>query len=271
MKTTQWNFKTITALFIILTISCGCDRYKFTPLEDTSPTATEAGFSEENSDQTQPVDPTPPSEEDELETVPVQPNSTIVGLDGGHFDLDTASQVYPFYHGKTNHHEHEYDDKHDVKEVDFFNLLNGSFTEVSERIALAQEFVVIVANAELSPGVIIEINDESMLATEYQKRVRLFENGDTSALQTFSLYDLKNLKVKFSSINLMDNILVATSTKCVVSNVPGAHGEYRNGAFLIQILDKNLAKISSQYHSALPDGGLLWEATLFWHRDSQCQ
>jgi hypothetical protein len=197
-----------------------------------------------------------------------QDNPEDPGLDGGHFDLDTSSQVYSLSAGRTDHHVHEYDDKHNVNHVDFFNLLDSGFTKISDNVGPTQSFVIIVANAQLSPGAILEINGTDYTVVDYQKKVEDFRNG-AQTLTAFSLISanpLSSLKMKFKADALKSGGLIPTQTGCVVKNDPGANGEYRNGALTIQILDSAVAKIDAVTKTAAVNGGLLWEATIFWHK-----
>ncbi|HEX4923329.1 MAG TPA: hypothetical protein VFV50_04555 [Bdellovibrionales bacterium] len=187
------------------------------------------------------------------------------GLDGGHFDLDTSSRVYSFSQGRTDKHVHEYDDKYNVSFADFFNLNGDGFTKITDRVGATQAFYVIVANAQLSPGAVLEINGVDYPVVDYQNKILAGGLGP----RTFTLggpNQLTSLKIKFRADALTTNGLIATQTSCVVSNDPGANGEYRNGALIVQILDAATAKLDTATKTAAVDGGLLWEATLFWHK-----
>ncbi|MEQ1877490.1 MAG: hypothetical protein ABL958_12660 [Bdellovibrionia bacterium] len=190
------------------------------------------------------------------------------GLDGGHFDIDTSSQVYALGSGHTDHHVHEYDDKHNVNYVDFFNLLDAGFTKISSNIGPTESFIIIVANAQLSPGAIIEINGTSYPVVDYQKKVEDFRSGAASALTVFTLNSansLTSLKLKFKADALKSGGLIPTQTGCVVKNDPGINGEYRNGALIVQILNAANARIDATTKTAV--SGLLWESTVFWHKE----
>lgn len=200
------------------------------------------------------------------------PQTPELGLKGGHFDLDTSSQVYQFNQGSTDRHIHEYDDKYNVTKVDFFNLLDSKLTQVSDRVAAGQTFYIIVGNAALSPGAILEVNGIDVGVVEYQNRVSRFMAGDVAALQQFSLASLQSFRLKFAKDDLGQGVLVPTQTNCVVNNKPSARNEYRNGALVVQILDSQKIGISPDTRTALPTGGLLWEASIFWHKDgTACQ
>ncbi|MEQ1877660.1 MAG: hypothetical protein ABL958_13530 [Bdellovibrionia bacterium] len=184
------------------------------------------------------------------------------GLDGGHFDLDTSSSIYPLGNGRTDHHVHEYDDRHNVASVDFFNLLDGGFTEISSKVSAGQEFIIIVANAQLSTGTYLEINGSTTRSTVYQTRVDDYRAG--APLTKYTLATLTSFKLKFDANAITGGGLIPTQTSCVVGNDAGAKGEYRNGALTIQILDAATAQLSPTTKTAT--AGLLWEATVFWHK-----
>jgi hypothetical protein len=193
------------------------------------------------------------------------PDSSDRGLAGGHFDLDTASQVYSFGNGHTDKHEHEYDDKYDVNFVDFLNMASG-FTRIRDRVSSTQRFYIIVANAQLSPGGVLEINGTDYPVTSYQQKVSNFRN----LLPTYSLSELASFKIHFDRNAITQGGLVGTITSCVRSNQAGANGEYRDGALTVQILEANTAAINPATGTAAAQGGFLWEATIFWHHDGDC-
>lgn len=208
----------------------------------------------------------------------VAPGSMPGGITGGHFDLDTSSRVYPFDGGQTDQHVHEYDDKYGVNGADFFALFDSRLGEIPELIPdRARKFILLVSNAELSPGAVIEINGNRMSALDYQKRARaLLASG--GVLPSYSLNAttgttrLVSLKVSFSADVIVKSGLVPTATGCVRRNRRGARGEYRDGALLVQALDSATYRVDPATGAASQQGsgGLLWEATLFWHKDSQC-
>lgn len=195
-------------------------------------------------------------------------NPNDPGISGGHFDLDTSHMVYAANKGTTDHHVHEYDDEYKTTQIDFFNLLDPKFTKLSDVINSSQNFVITIANAELSPGAMIEINGVLISAGDLKKKVDAFLAGQP--LTQYSIggaNPLTSLKIKFSRDVLSQSGLVPTQTGCVRSNDLGANGQYRNGALTIQIHDAARFKLDAKTLAATPDGGLLWEATVFWHKD----
>lgn len=197
------------------------------------------------------------------------------GLKGGHFDLDTSSAAYAPSAGQTDHHVHEYDDKYGVTYADYFNLLDAKFKNINEAVPVQSRFVLVIANAQLSPGGVVEINGQRLSVGDYQKKVDQYLAGQSSALTVFTLdgsagTKLSSLKIGFSPDALMNNGLIGTETGCVVRNDPGKMGEYRNGALLIQAIDVALLKLDPATRAAQLNGGLLWESTIFWHWDGGC-
>lgn len=194
-----------------------------------------------------------------------------LGLKGGHFDFDTASAVYDSNDGESDRHQHEYDNKYDIRYVDFFNILDREQTKITSRISPTQEFLITVANAESSPGVLLDINGVTISVVDYQKKVDEFIAGNAAALETFNLGTLKDFKVKFASDTISEQVLVPIYYKCPIENKPSASGQYRNGALVIQLHDKAAIKLDPKTRVAIKGGGLEWEAFLFWHRDSRCR
>ena len=194
------------------------------------------------------------------------PETIEGGLIGGHFDLDTSSKIYDFSDGDTDRHIHEYDDKFDVTYVDFFGMLDDKLGEINEVVQANSRFAIIVANANLSPGAIIEVNGRRQLATEYQA-----QNGNLATNMKYTLgsapghLKLTSLKVLFKPDAIINGGLIPTQTGCVRDNDPGKQNEYRNGALIVQAIDLNSAQIDPATGTA--SSGLLWEATVFWHKD----
>ncbi len=190
------------------------------------------------------------------------------GIPGGHFDLDTATQTYAFNMGTTVRHVHEYDDKYNVTGVDFFNLIDKEFVEPAEAVSPDQTFKIIVANAQLSPGARIAINDQAYSVADWQKRT---QSGD---LPIFSLggaagtQKLQSLALTFDPQKPISSQLIPTVTDLVRKNVPGPGQSYRAGALTIQIIDANQGQIDPALGVAkIGAPGMLWESTLFWHKD----
>ena len=155
-----------------------------------------------------------------------------------------------------------------MNRVDFFNMLDTKFTTISSRVASGQEFYVIVANAQLSTLTALEINGIRYSTPNYQANAQKFLNGGGGLLPTFTLdagNPLSQFALAFRADAITSGGLIATQTGCVRANDAGASGEYRDGALTIQILDAATASLDGATGAA--STGLLWESTVFWHKD----
>ncbi len=234
-----------------------------------------------------------------LATIPDDP-----GLLGGHFDLDTSHLIYPFNGGATDGHVHQWDDKHDLTTIDLFNLPDGNGSPLHEindnqnAVGPSQLFMLTVANQELSPGGVLDINGTSIGVVDYRSLLDRYLTGTLGPGEVFPQYKLVpptpaetlagvqqlfSLKLSFDAFAIIAGDLLPTNTGDVKANTPGALGEYRNGALMIQALDasdvgggfvydavtERYVAGSTAIHS--PHGyatdGLVWEATVFWHWD----
>lgn len=174
------------------------------------------------------------------------------GLIGGHFDLDTSSQLYPPSQGKTDHHVHQYDDKYNVTYADYFNLLDGKFGNINEIVAPSDRFTLVILNAQLSRGGVVSINGQDSNVFDYQNKA----DNSIYTLDGSAGIKLSSLRIGFKPDVLAAGGLIGTDTSCVVRNDPGKLGEPRNGALIIRAMSLT--------------GDLLWESTLFWHWDNGC-
>jgi hypothetical protein len=223
------------------------------------------------------------------------------GLAGGHFDLDTATQIYALGSGITNKHTHEWDDKTGLTGVDYFNLVgcsvaapkgepspcledpslvatDPSYDHLDSTIpSNTQQFILVVANDRLSTGGVMELNSTSLSVVTYGNLISDAVAG-TGTLPVYQLgasppagvQQLTSLKMNFNRLAILQGGLVGTNTGCVRDNLPGPNGEYRNGALTMQAIawdgTQSVAQlIHDDNHYAERD--LLWEATIFWHWD----
>ena len=230
------------------------------------------------------------------------------GLLGGHFDLDTSRQTYAFDTGTTDGHVHEWDDKHNLTTIDYMNLPDGGggplfeINDASLGIDPSTVFMLTVANTDLSPGGVLEINGTSIDVSDFHKLMTRYLKGEfkdkegpfpllkldppTVSEVAAGVAQLSSLKLSFDAFAILSGDLVPSVTGCVRKNNAGQKGEYRNGALMIQALDASdvsdgfehngaiqqyvagSAAIHSQ-HSYATDG-LFWESTVFWHWDGPC-
>ena len=176
------------------------------------------------------------------------------GLSGGHMDVDTDSQVLGDGRGGgTDGHVHEYDDKTNRTYIDYLDVFppGGSklrnITEVG--IDPAEDFIVLVANADWSPGATLVINDKGYNVVEYQRMIHraLAKWNGTSPLTDpdgdpliLSLDDLAasggQFRMSFDSLALIAGGLLPTNTGCVNRTNSITKGRWRNGALILQVV-----------------------------------
>ncbi len=199
-----------------------------------------------------------------------EPQAQIGGLPDGHFDFDTSIDTYEFKEGTTVAHVHEYDDAFNVTGVDMFNLLDPKLVSPSEVIEKDQRFKIIVANAQFSPGARITINGQTFLATDWQKKSLSDDLPVFSLSGAAGTQKLKGLSVAFDPKESISTQLIPTETSLVRSNAPGPGDSYRAGALTIQMIDSKDGQIDANLGVAkIGADGMLWEATLFWHRKTE--
>jgi len=212
----------------------------------------------------------------------------------------------------TDGHVHQWDDDHNLTTIDYFDMLDpGKLFEINDATgfgiaATDQPFVLTIANSELSPGGLLTINGIETPVVEYQARLNRYLTGTLLPGEAFPVYtfgspgkaigkglglgvelqQLLSLTLGFDVNAILDGGLLPTKTGCVKGNVPGAKGEYRNGALMIQALDASDVEggyvldvaadeyraTSNSIHASLgyATAGLLWESTVFWHWDGPC-
>jgi hypothetical protein len=195
----------------------------------------------------------------------ISPSETKVpndpGLLGGHIDLDTSHLIYDPNNGSTDGHVHEWDDKNDLTTIDFLNLPDGKgnpLYEISSEtngVHSNRPFILTIANADLSPGGVLEINGTSADVKDYQALVKRFLSKTMLAGESFPVYkmtppttaekaagwkQLTSLKLSWDAYAIVNGDIIPTVTGCVRGNDSGALGEYRNGALLLQALDASV-------------------------------
>lgn len=237
------------------------------------------------------------------------------GLLGGHIDLDTSHLIYPFNDGETDGHVHEWDDKHELTTINYFALPDGNGNPLYEitndggsGVHANSPFILTIANTALSPGGVLEINGASLDVTDYHALVKRFLSKTLLPGETFPVYKmtpptpaetaagmkrLTSLKLSWDSYSIINGDIIPTKTGCVRGNDPGALGEYRNGALLLQALDASVmtggykvvgSGVDKRYESSATGvgsnwvnytlgyamKGLFWESTVFWHWQGSC-
>jgi len=194
--------------------------------------------------------------------------SSTIGLLGGHFDIDIATQIYPAFAGDSDGHVHEYDDKYQLNGADFFRLQDNKISNIQDIIRPGQVFSLVLLNANLSPLARLGFNDNSVSAINYQGTIfskTVYSIGDLVP----GTVSLEKLLLAWPLDAMMLNGLVATAPSCVRTNQVAATGEYRNGALVLQAVDPN--RYAADPVTGWTTAGLLWEASLYWHRDANCR
>ena len=206
-----------------------------------------------------------------------------VGLLGGHMDVDTSTSLASVGSGSTDGHEHEYDDDHDVTSVDWFDVQSSRLDQINHVITdVDQPFKILVANADLSPGARVVVNG-SYDPTDPTSWVDATTYDDT-AVADLPIYSLSGVtgttqltafEVGFHELAIPTGGLINTETGCVRSNDAGLHGEWRNGALTVQVVEVDGSTLANSFgtDTSLSNGGvqgvatsgLLWESTIFWH------
>lgn len=209
-----------------------------------------------------------------------------LGLAGGHFDLDTSTQIYPLGSGFTNNHVHQWDDKYNLTTIDFFDIQGDGFDNVDTTIGDIQPFVLTVANSSLSPGGMLVINGDDIQVVDYEKLVKNSLTSGQLPVYTIGtptddqlakgVRQLTSYSLEFNVNAILNGGLIPTKTSCVKGNDPGANNEYRNGALMVQALAVDSDTLAADYTLndtylyAETGSNLLWEATVFWHWSGVC-
>ena len=179
------------------------------------------------------------------------------GVEGGHFDVDTDSPALnDGLEGKTDGHIHEYDDKFDLTYIDYFDInVNGgtadklyNLTDVG--LGNGERFIILISNADLSPGAEITINDKTYNVAEYQvmlhKQLAAWNGWDwlvdpDGDSLTHTINSLKNsggtLRTTFDSRTIISGGLHPTNTGCVNGAGSITNGRWRNGALTMQLVE----------------------------------
>ena len=202
------------------------------------------------------------------------------GFQGGHVDVDTY-HMSETYHGGSTQHDHEYDKKTNRVYVDYFDLNEPSVTgqvninESGSGIASGEDFVILVANADFSPGSTMTIGSKTWNVVDYQRELHMaLKNWDATGSDEPLDADGASLIFNWGEIDTAggtiqhafeDTAIIAgglhpTQTGCVKDTAFGPKdakdgdptydsatrvGRYRNGALVTQL-------IKASYFSADP-------------------
>jgi PilY1 beta-propeller domain len=208
------------------------------------------------------------------------------GFQGGHIDVDTWLDSVALG-GKATQHDHEYDKKAGRVYIDMFDLnVDESVGEntdnrksvtgqveidstgnpsPSSTIADNTEFIVLVANADFSPGSTLQIGTKKWNVFEYQRQIQdALRNWDPSvagsvptdadgASLVFTWGAIKaaggTISHIFDDKAIVDGGLHPTQTGCVNKDATGdgrntydlitKEGRWRNGALTTQLVKKS--------------------------------
>jgi hypothetical protein len=169
------------------------------------------------------------------------------GLGGGHMDVDYDTTRG----GATDGHQHEYDDDVHRTYVDYFDidpLNNGKLDGVDEvGIVATDKFVILIANADLSPGAELTIGTKTINVVEYQRMIHkalAVWNGDPTTLVypgfgnlVYTLPQITpDFRTTFDSLAIINGGLHPTHTDCVNKDSAITKGRWRNGSLVIQLV-----------------------------------
>lgn len=191
----------------------------------------------------------------------------IGGFAGGHIDVDTDSPMgnelcysgtcendNDGLGGNTDGHEHEYDEHHGITYVDLFDIeprrgltsldvRDGSLVTMKQQlngveevlkpdgsaapVSGSQQFIAVIANADLSPGGTLQIGNKEWNVQEYQDMmVDILQNSkpltdlDGDSL-VFTLDDIKGaggngkFRILFDDQAIVEGGLMPTVSECV--------------------------------------------------------
>ena len=196
------------------------------------------------------------------------------GFQGGHIDVDTW-HISEEYGGKSTEHTHEYDKDIGQVYVDFFNLnVEGVSGHVNLGVASSgidpdEKFVILVANADFSPGSRMTIGGkDDWHVWEYQTAIhtalRNWDATDSDNVPTwdpdgaggaapiplaFTMNEINaidggKIQHSFNDQSILQGGLHPTQTGCVKDSAydtfdpddPDLDGRWRNGALTTQLI-----------------------------------
>jgi hypothetical protein len=182
----------------------------------------------------------------------------IAGFQGGHIDVDTDwwDNKDAGVGGKTEHHSHEYDKKTGRVYVDYFDhgSENGHVDlDDTAVVGASDQWIVVVANADMSPGSVLTIGEHKWNVVRYQKMLheqlyawrgnltgsnRLKGDDDEQLIfTTGELNDELTIRHEFDDMAILAGGLHPTNTDCVNEDDAVTNGRYRNGALVTQLIN----------------------------------
>ena len=173
------------------------------------------------------------------------------GLEGGHFDVSTDTK---WALGTESHH-HLYDDHYDTTYIDWVEPASTGLKNIPETLSNKdQQFIVLVANGDLSPGITITVGKINYNIVEYQEMLhrklakwdgvddnKLKDDNGNSLIFTKSDLD-KGATVRFTmnSRAIINGGLHPTGNGCVNQDENVTNDRWRNGSPVVQIVDRAL-------------------------------
>jgi hypothetical protein len=217
------------------------------------------------------------------------------GFFNGHIDVQTylgsGSSPRPLG-GRYSGHAHIYDKLMSRVYVDFFDLVPAASNPLAQNpflqnhveidstgtpapasgIGDSEEFIVLIANADFSPGGTLHIGDREWNVLDYQIQIhdalKNWNPGLTGSVPVdsngeklvFTLGELKDqggtIRISFNDRAILDGGLHPTQSECVITNATGGAptsteifpttydratniGRWRNGALTLQLVSKS--------------------------------
>jgi hypothetical protein len=215
----------------------------------------------------------------------------VAGFQGGHIDVDTDywDNEDGGTGGATEWHTHEYDKLTGRVYVDYRD--HGAVTghvEIDDPAWIPQDdmYVVVVANADMSPGSTLVLDGREYNVVEYQRmiqrKLREWEGGsspladDNGNRLIFSGNALASsggtVRHDFDDTALLAGGVHPTRVACVNADDAVTNGRYRNGSLVTQFINLDvftactgvgcsLDKVTVQDPTDLPEEVLLGDAT----------
>ena len=178
---------------------------------------------------------------------PARTGSLPEGVYGGHFDVDT-------FDGDNNKlaHVHEFDDKYQTNGIVFFGNLNFDGKGGLEfDDGGASVFKLRLVNAEVSKSAVFRVNGKAYSHGSLPDPDQLYSirsNAGSGVIQvtemSFTIDEEAIINGSFSS----------SVPGCVQKDTPGPQGQKRNGAFTLEVLDRN--------------NNIVWEISIYEHGDT---
>jgi hypothetical protein len=178
------------------------------------------------------------------------------GVYGGHIDVDTDRGGNN--HGnETSGHVHQYDDVNGITYVDYFNInpvVPSDLEGVDEvGISSSERFIVLIANADISPGVDLTVGAKTWNVVVYQRMLHeqlrawnpkndpfLDDEGDPLSFTLSELEAAGGLRSTFNSLTLLSGGIHPTSDRCVNNDSAVTFDRWRNGALTMQLVKVQL-------------------------------